>query len=445
VLTELEERLSASAAATEQGAILQELASWFEEALREAAPSDALLRAARMLASDERWDPGTGERLHYWSEAANICAATGRPDGAAYMQLQGARLLLGERRVEDACALVAATLDRFPDAEQQRPSLLLALAEWRRVLGEPNRALKRLDEFDRAARGRAGVSGALLQRAPLVRAQLYIDLGTPDLALRHVREGLERARERRGASDASPRELLLANRIAVHLDQATDDHAGAIARVDACLADADLYADAPRDRSELLCLAGWSHLALEVVEPERPPRGAELLRECLEAELSTPLAIVARLGLAEDGLASGELEAAQQELDRARALLATWNADGAFAPPLEEEAELAALDVRLALARGDDRDRLRALVPAVERGLEALLARWDAAPRLEAGVGFLLYGSRRGLAGERVRLRLALEGERGVELALADLMRLQERGGIAQREKLAVPSVDELR
>ncbi len=426
--------------------MLWQLAGWLEE-LRELGTTGAeesLFVAAYVLASDPGWDLSVDERLRFYADAVDYLEVLGnREDNAAWIALQAAILLQDEGRLPEACTLLEETLERFGQATERKPSLLLNLAEWKRALGHYEEALRHTDDFETSALASGSVNEALWVRLHLIRGQTNIELGLPVRAAPAVREGLRMAEERYKSGAAPASELVLAQRIDLWLAKSTADHEGALNRIEEYLADENLYPEGSSERAQLLCMAGTSALDLEA-SSSRSASGRDFLLRSLAMGLPPATEAHARFALAEDALVRAAFEEAQGELESVGTLIERWRGTPSLRDPFLESATLAALEVRLAVQRGEDHDRLRELVEPIESALEDLLERWAQTPELEGGVGFLLYGRRRAVVGALVRLTIELDSASGPEEALMQLLRVQGQGSLARRDRAPTPKLSQI-
>ncbi|MEM7204869.1 MAG: CHAT domain-containing protein [Planctomycetota bacterium] len=235
-----------------------------------------------------------------------------------------------------------------------------------------------------------------------------------------------------------------------------DEAARQIARADALAEHLELHQSLPLVRTKcdyLLCTQGWDRLqplvagvlaapgvsghnarvlrfygavgAVRGSEPEAAEDAVVELESLLSA-LTPRNRLFAQGLLAEQALDTGDLARAEQWLRRARATKDERGPlqPGALAPGLM----VTSLETRLLLQRGARRSALEEQLPKQLGALAELLSRWRRAPRRASGVGFLRYEFRREVLAQLVALRTQLQdGVTGVETALEDVMRAQQR------------------
>lgn len=196
-------------------------------------------------------------------------------------------------------------------------------------------------------------------------------------------------------------------------------------------------------------LAVYRATALRFLRRERPDAHAEA-RELLDAAIGSGTlepslrvtALHKRLALALD---EGDLESAEADriqLEAERPLSAAGFASASYDLVDYDlvDYDTVALGTRTLLARGRT-EELAARRPLHAAAFAALLARWDAAERREAGLGRLHLDRWNRLVGEYLRLVLACEpGEAGARAALDALLEVQARASLARA--LGSASVD---
>jgi hypothetical protein len=394
--------------------------------LREAAL--LLYHCASELGREPEFTPELEARLTLLAEASRAALLYGSEDAAAEAQDRRARELGSAGRRREAHAVLARAFEAYPEAREARPILALGLAELDRRLGSFGSALTRLAELEVELAGRPDAEGLWPVLAAL-RARTQLDAGLPDRAAPEIRARWSAAEELLAEGETLAGERFAALVAVTNLDKALGRHAQAAARIERLL-----DATEGEQRAHLECLLGTSELELEEGEPERERRGAARVRGALQSGLDDSLALYARVALADDALARGAAEEAAAELAAAR-----QRTD----PESGEDADLLVLEARLALQSAAPRAELAEHRRRLDEALAGMAEAWSALPDEEGGIGFLLYGRRRALLGELVRLTLELEpGEAGVAAAFAELVRVQALGSLARRAELGAPSLE---
>lgn len=206
-------------------------------------------------------------------------------------------------------------------------------------------------------------------------------------------------------------------------------------------------------------LAVYRATALRFLRRERPDAHAEA-RELLDAAIGSGtlepgLRATARhkrlaLALDEGDLESAEADRIQLEAERplSAAGFASASHDLVDYDLVDYDLvdyDTVALGTRTLLARGRT-EELAARRPLHAAAFAALLARWDAAERREAGLGRLHLDRWNRLVGEYLRLVLACEpGEAGARAALDALLEVQARASLARVLGAAPVDAAELR
>lgn len=391
------------------------------------------------LAQNAEWTPDVERQVAYWKDLVDALESMGYPDKALERASTPANLLLKAGRFEETAEYTEELLERFAEVEVNRDNHLVRLAEARRETGDYAGALDALERFEQLEP--PSTDEALRVRMLLIRAMTYADLGVPDSAVVYVTEGLRLAEDRFAEGTGPPNEVTTARRTSLLVDLARADHASVAERVEAYLED-PLYRRHPVERRQLEVFLGTSLLRSKHGDPLQSERGIELLRRAVEAGLPSEFEGHARLEIVREMLERGTPDLARHELDAVHALVAARSGPRAL---VQVAADVAMLEVRMALDRGAPREELESLEGPLVKAVEDLVGVWAQVPERSGGVGFLLYSQRRNAVAERIRLMRALEPESGDEIALSYLMRLQALGTLARREDAPEPSLEEIR
>ena len=339
------------------------------------------------------------------------------------------RRLRREGRTDDALRFLEELEDAHPD---RMPYLALAEGELLRQRGRLRDALRATRDVPITQNSR-GVELGL----GLFRVEVFLDMGLPDLAAEEFREA-QRAFDAQPLESHSSESVIATVMIGLKVKQSLGDW-------ERILEDARRYEDEEffRSRPDQLAylhfMEGKSLRKLERTQPERP------LRAALQLDPPRWLQLDLRIDLTHVALARGALDEAGAELSRAERLVQEWRQEDPGSLPYAA-AEVPALAVRLAVARGDSREALLALRDPLQRAFEAMIERWANEERARAGSGLLTYRGRRAVVGAWLRLHLALhEPHAAVEAALPLLLRAQAQSTLARHLRVEAPSVNELR
>ncbi len=256
-----------------------------------------------------------------------------------------------------------------------------------------------------------------------VRGQVFLSQGKPDRAGRDVRDALEAAAALRDGTvyfGAVVRQI--------NYDLAVENAEGALARADAALASVGESRESTR--AQLLVRRGQAFTELSRDDRSVLFAARDALREALASPAITASESTrAALALVDVEIRAGELEAAAARL----AAIDRGTAAGLHATGQGLRLQLlrASLAAALALARGDDRDRLARSREELQAVYDDWLDEARAGPRDEDGKSFLFFGAPRRLLSELIRITIALDGEgAGVVRAFELLLRAQELGTV---------------
>ena len=339
------------------------------------------------------------------------------------------RLLRREGRTDEALRFLEELEDAHPD---RVPYLALAEGELLRQRGRLRDALRATRDTPITEDSR-GVELGLR----LFRVEVFLDMGLPDLAA-------EEFREARRVFDAQPLEthgsesVIATVMMGLKVNQSLGDWEPILEDVRR-YKDEEIFRSRPDRLAYLHFLEGKSLRKLERPEPERP------LRAALGLNPPRWLQLDLRIDLTHIALARGTLDEAGAELNRAERLVLQWRQEDPGSLPFAA-AEVPALAVRLALARGDSQEALLALRDPLQRAFEAMIERWANEERARAGSGLLTYRGRRAVVGAWLRLHLALnEPDAAIEAALPLLLRAQAQSTLARHLKVETPRVPTLR
>lgn len=374
------------------------------------------------------------EILHL--EELRVFAHIARGEDIAAAEL--AYPLSGALRVQGEFLRAEVVLQRSFEALRpgaaMRPRLLLALAELDRHFLRHEQALIRLDEAH--AELVAGPELDVLKRAfGGLKAQVQLDLGLVDLAAPWIEQEVEDLRARRAAgedvSDSLPTALL---RVA-NLRLASGQYDLQVVEIERALADLDDLAERDgriaftRERLELhLNFARLEAAAVKPGDVTTALRRLEAVEGSETADPGTRLECAGRLG--QWALRAGDLDEAQAWLGRARAVVDARGAAGEELD-LKSRSFLAAIETRLSILRGDEREiqeqRLGRLSDMFGRLLDRLLEQ----PPRAAGLGFLRYDRTRTILGELMAGQAALaDSGGGAARALKTLHLASEAGSL---------------
>jgi tetratricopeptide (TPR) repeat protein len=327
----------------------------------------------------------------------------------------------------------------------QAPRLWHVRAQVARAQGRLAAAEQDLAQMQRAIRpdgapelsARAGLTEQNhMYRARLgaARAQNLLDLGLLDRCAAAVA-----AAEAEAARSNDPNVVAEIRLLAIDRAMMADDYEQALELAQR----ADLAGPDSPWQPLLLLAQGIAHAELarqEAVVGKARSADAEGALRCIGAALEARLApgerLKAELALADLLVTLGELEAAEQHLGRARALVDAMGPGAAT-----QEVLLAVHGWRLARAggaQGDERERRGQELRAAFAGL---LQQWGRTPQREGGIGFLHLGWRQLVVSEVINMELALAGE---EAAFARLLEAQTLGTAARARAASVPALAEL-
>ena len=258
-----------------------------------------------------------------------------------------------------------------------------------------------------------GGHGPAFARLEGVWVEYHHELGRPDRAKPHLDAEEEHAFGSLGTAN---------NRLAwiLHLSAqllATREYESLVEHVGAFLDDDTIVPPSGAARGMIEVRVGLALLHLErrsvgaSTTGAPPPRRSArfVLESALGRGLPTHHALSAQKTLARLHLANDSLEEAARWTAAARSTVENWRG-GPRIRPWVEVAEVAALEVRLALARGDEADELASSMARLERESAALFERWEG---LDSGIGevaSLHYNSRLNVVGALIEGQLAIGG-----------------------------------
>jgi CHAT domain-containing protein/tetratricopeptide (TPR) repeat protein len=311
------------------------------------------------------------------------------------------------------------------------PHLLQSLAELERRSGSPMAALGLLSRADAClARSDAGIPdpSALRAQGELLRAQVVLDLGLPDLAW----TALERCRVAARASGRPELEgharvlelnLLLATSRAPEVVLLLAGGAGPLDRQAVAGLEPALRARLGLALADPACVeAGMAEEALDLL--------GSVLEDPL---LSTDDGRIVHVGLVDLHLRRGNLEAASKHLRLAREALARLSTASGGDVHAREHAELEAYASHLMRRSPHDEGAARAQLELLESRFDAYVAQLARNERPRGGVGFLHFAGRRFILNELIELSIAVEGpEAGLASALDALRSVQELGSLSR-------------
>lgn len=385
-------------------------------------PPVVVVYRARELAEDAVLTPEPSERLAFCECAIRHAREGGY--GETELALEGLRaeLLQELGREGEACEALSAALGAQEAWSLQRAHLEVTLADLLRRRGEFKRAGERLAAI--AARAETGEGWQRARvKARTIRANLLLDLGYSELALPLFTELVEEWRRLFDADQAEWAECAGARLDLLRARQAAGDHDGVLREARAWRAEADSGLDSTLG-ARLGALLGASLFEAERRElhagrsPARGARGEWLtaLRDERDATRRAQL----HVWLAEEALARGEGDAAEEQLGRA-------DLRGA---PLSLRADFGVARVRAEQLGGEVRAESR---QALEELWREVCASWESAERETRGLPFLKYAHRRGVLSTLIDLDLAQPG--GVQRALERWLAAQDLSSLSSEAR----------
>ncbi|MEM7311027.1 MAG: CHAT domain-containing protein [Planctomycetota bacterium] len=359
----------------------------------------------RLAAFDET--ATDAECLTRFHEAREHARAYGKERTIARVRVMLAHYHIARGRPREARDELLTSLVEEPSDHDMRPSVLLALGEAQRQLGAYADALAQLEACRALLPRDQPWAAATHAHASGRTGQVYLELGLADVAEPWVEE-LERLAD----SDAAANKDQVAARILrANLELIRERLPLLIESLPRQLADEELFPPRSSARGVLLGALGEALVRIERRGAPAGERPGEVLAEALACDLPERDRVLVRWRLAQWHLDHGRTAAAEENLIRARELLAAPTPEERGGP-LQEELVLAEAEARLALARGDDREEL---VRARDRLLDAELRRrsaWEALPPRAGGIGRLQHPTRRERLCTLTSLTLAVaEGE----------------------------------
>ncbi len=404
--------------------------------------------------------PLAAEHARYLDHARDAIGFLERWSTFAGLTLRLANLDLAAGEYERALTRIAEALAPLDPANPYGPTLLQATAQVHNVRGDWDGALATLDAAESAV---ARVEAARREPAPNesaadaakrereraanrvesariagMRADVYMRMGLLDQAAVWL------AREFAGLAESELASEVLTMRAWIHranLWLALDRFEDLVRDLDALFEEHDGLRAYPVERIALSVRLGVALAVLERRDRDeaREPRAEAVLRGVLERE--SPLdpleARTARIRLA-------RLLADEGRADEAVPLVERMHATGALTPL--EDADLAALDVELALIPGRGSEAaLRERIASLERAYARVVDDWSEVRSRRGGVGFLQFETVRGVIATLAEATLEVDPEHGRERAVERILEAQAVSTLARRLAAPEPTLERLR
>lgn len=359
-----------------------------------------------------------------------------------------ARLLTRLGRLDESIAHLDAELPSIGAAPFHAPILHAERATTLRLRGDARGAFEALNHAESALADRdpvAPVEFHAITRCEIEgeRGQVFLDLGRADLAARHFEVESELA-ERTG--DLATRFAALLHRI--HHDLASEDVMGAIARIDAALENPAFGGALDASSRAMLEVRRASAEVRAAIDD--PRLIAEAKRNAFSAAklgskglLSGEDRVIAALDAARAARLAGHRRHARIWLEEAK--VALDRLDGLSSTAVLAMFSVAELAFARFTAQGDEETRTGDPLPRARRNLQSMLEEWDAAPRLEAGLGYFHYASRCELVVESIRAVVADDPSReGIREAFELLLQVDARSQLGRGQVATFEGVVDL-
>ncbi len=422
----------------ERGPELAELAR-LESQVREALASatkpefeSAFLRLLnKSLRARARFDEtNSWEFRREWMLEAEECARRAERTeliAATAMELSDLSVEVG--RYAEARSVLERQLFELPPNAMSRPFVLEKAAEVAAVMSDFSAALAWLDEAQRTLpEGEA--YAPLSWRIPGQRGGIWVELGLLD------RAAVELATEWKLVEPLGEHglkwsaDIVVARQHQLELAYARGEHRRVAQLAREYSRDPAIYAKHPASLAALRLIEGQATLHLERASDSTPARSIELLgAAAADTGLHKRDRLVALARLANAELMHARPDDARSRLDEARSLIALWRESKDVYGALLEEAEIAALEMRVALDGGEPEDALRSRLATLRQAIDDRLELWSLTPVRPGGLGFLAPWTRRAWLSELVRARAQLDGPRA---ALADLYGAQRTDSLVR-------------
>lgn len=353
--------------------------------------------------------------------------------------------------VDRACALLERETEHLDEGsvsdrvrEKWQPWVIFQLGTWRYKQRRYDEALDWFNAFEQLPR--RGEAAKKWPAVLLQRSYVWNALGLPDRAGASIDEALavyQKAWSEQ-PNEATGRALVQARRTHVLHLKAQGEHRSAVALAEHYLEDRTPYEGDDEELYSLQIYRATSLLEVEQENEDLPRRASSILEEILQHEV-VPRArrFHGYVKLARSALFRDDYEEATASLALARDVAGLdWSDIDETTERFAED--MIALEVDLALGRGDSPGQLQPWVVRIDAVLDSMIERWAATPPRPGGLGFLLEADRRQITSARIGLDLALEPEGAAEAGLEQVLRLQAMSTLARREAVPVPSLTEL-
>jgi tetratricopeptide (TPR) repeat protein len=399
----------------------------------------------------------TREREDLQSLQLKAQLACGDLQAAALLAYSLQAGLRSSGRFEKAVEAVESVLVALPQEHEFVPWMLVARAELARHEGNIAEAEDLLTQAsDRIANSPASVqeTTASLSASILgLRAQIHLDQGLNDLAVKDVDSEFQLLRQARKQGVADPAAWATAYLTSANLRLAYGRYDLLIREVELAIEDLRSLSD-PEGRARAVVPQLQLRLTMACIEEGRGlPQFLGRARSQLESiwqsgasDLQTRLICATRLGqlgLLEDDKEG--LEFARVWLRRAHEVLVE-SGDGRSQLDLKDRAFLTALETRASILQGTDEEEQARLAGRLAMEFQLLLRQWLASPLREGGYGFLRYDRRRAILGELLAAQAKLGPDQtGPELALATLNEAASASTLHRRMHASLPTLDEVR
>jgi len=382
------------------------------------------LRARARFDESSAWDL----RRQWMLEAEECARRAERTELIAATVMELAALSVDVGRYAEARRDLERELLELPTSALSRPYLLEKAAEVAADMSDFSAAFAWLDEAERTAPDGEAFQ-PLKWRIPGQRGGMWIELGLLD------RAAVELATEQRRVEPLAAEglkwsaDIVTARQHQLELAYERGEHRRVAQLAREFAEDPLIYAKHPASLSTLRLIEGQATLHLELAG-DASARSITLLRAAAaDASLHKRDQLVALARLANAELLHGRPEDARSRLDEARRRIAEWRESRDLFGALLEEAELAALDMRVALDGGEPESVLRERLAALREAIDGRLELWSHTPVRPGGLGFLAPWTRRAWLSELVRACVALDGPRA---ALEELHRVQRTDSLVR-------------